>query len=145
MDDDVFIVTDDLIGQGKHSVRLHWLIPDYPLEPQAKEADTAFKTMMADRIPESQQKTSGGWRFRTPAGDFSLRVFSNRDSQWNIYRVGELAFGPAEEKSPVPSEVRGWRSLRYASKSSALSLVGIAEGELPIRFISVWTPLPRGK
>ncbi len=142
---ETWIVTDEISGTGSHLARLHWLIPDYPWEALALEEDHALDNLLKVTFPGWSQKTYVGWKFHTPVGDFSLRIFSDRETLWNIYRAGELIFGSAEEKPPVPMEIRGWRSLRYASKIPALSMGGTAAGKLPIRFISIWTPLPRRK
>jgi hypothetical protein len=142
---EIWVGTDEISGSGSHSARLHWLIPDYRWEELPQEKDIALENILREKFPGWGQKTHVGWKFHTPAGDFSLRIVSDRDPHWNFYRAGKLVFGSAEEKSPVPAEIRGWRSLRYASKVQALSLVGITEGELPVQFISIWTLLPRRK
>jgi len=144
IDSDAWVITDDLIGKGTHTARLHWLIPDYPWEPMGPEAENAPGNLFVQRFSGWKQKTSGEWKIHTPKGDFSLYINSDRDAQWNIYRAGKLVFGLPEEKGPVPAEIRGWRSLRYADKIPALSLTGTTAGVLPIRFISVWT-LPDGE
>jgi hypothetical protein len=145
MDEDIWVVTDDLIGKGSHTARLHWLIPDYPWESIAVEANARLQSILAERQMRRQDDFRGGWTFQSKVGDVTLQIWSNRNTEWTIYRAGERLIGPAEEKGPVPAEIRGWRSLRYASKLPTLSLAGIATGELPIRFISIWTPLPKGK
>ena len=142
---EIWIITDEISGSGRHSARLHWLIPDYPWEALAPEADPALEKMMRERLSGWEQKTSVGRKVRALAGDFSLRILSDRETLWNIYRAGEMVFGSREEKSPIPTEIRGWRSLRYASKLPALSIAGTAAGKLPIRFISIWSPLSRRK
>ena len=140
----VWIVTDDLSGDGSHVARLHWLIPDYPWEHFAPEAASSLPTDFSERLTGCMDGSGVGWTFHTPEGEFTLRIWSNRNVLWNLYRTGERVFGLAEEKGPVPTEIRGWRSLRYADKLPALSLAGTAAGVLPIRFISVWT-LPDGQ
>ncbi len=140
MDEDGWVVTDDLIGKGVHSVRLHWLIPDYPWETVALKPDSTMEAVLVEKFPGWKQKTIGGWKFRTPAGDYSLHIFSDLKTQWNIYRAGELVSGKPEEQETIPAEIRGWRSLRYARKLPALSIAGVIAAKLPVRFVSVWVP-----
>jgi hypothetical protein len=144
-DEDTWIVTDDLIGSGSHAARLHWLLPDYPWEWIAPEEDPALQNLLAQKMTGWKDGSGGGVILRTPVGGISLRIWSNRKAKWNLYRASKKVYGEDGAGRTVSPEIRGWRSLRYASKTPALSLVGIAEGELPVRFISVWTPLPRGK
>jgi hypothetical protein len=139
IDSDVLVINDELIGKGTHTARLHFLMPDFPWEPLAQETDPTPENMLMERLPGWKDGSGGGWMFHSPAGEFTLRIWSNRDVLWNMYRAGERVFGLAEEKGPVPAEIRGWRSLRYANKLPALSLAGTAAGVLPICFISIWT------
>ncbi|MGB7540345.1 MAG: alginate lyase family protein [Anaerolineales bacterium] len=145
MDEDTWIVTDDLIGRESHAARLHWLIPDYPWEWNNPEKDPALEKMLSEKMTGWKDGSGGGLILRMPAGGISLRIWSNRPAKWNLYRAGKKIHGEEAAGKTVPPEIRGWRSLRYASKSPALSLAGTAVGELPIRFISIWRPLPRGK
>ncbi len=143
-DEDTWIVTDDLIGSGSHAARLHWLLPDYPWEWIAPEEDPALQNLLSQKMTGWKDGSGGGLILRTTVGGISLRIWSSRKAKWNLYRAGKKVYGEDAVGKTVSPEIRGWRSLRYASKSPALSLVGISEGELPIRFISVWTPLPKG-
>jgi hypothetical protein len=144
-EEDIWIVTDKLAGTGSHSTRLHWLIPDYPWEWGGAKEDPAVEKWLAEKTKGWIERSCAGLILRTPAGGISLRVWSSRPAKWNLYRMGKKVHGENAAGKTVPPEIRGWRSLRYASKSPALSLAGIAEGELPIRFISIWSPLPRGR
>lgn len=141
MEDDVWIVTDDLLGRGKHSVRLHWLMPDYPWEWNAAEEDPALQDLLSEKMTGWKDGSGGGLTLRTPAGAVSLRVWSTRPGLWDLYRAGEKIHGADVPDKTVPFAIRGWRSLRYASKAPALSFAGIASGQLPIRFISIWSPI----
>jgi hypothetical protein len=144
-EEEAWIVTDDLLGQGTHSARLHWLLADCPWEWSLPEKDRELITLLSERMTGWKDGSGSGWLLETPAGRIALRIWSNRPVTWNIYRAGEKVFGEDAEEGTVPPAIRGWRSLRYASKSPALSLAGVAQGALPIRFISVWTRMPRGK
>jgi hypothetical protein len=144
-EEDVWIVTDDLLGRGKHAARLHWLMPDYPWEWNASEKDPALEKLLSERMTGWKDGSGGGVILHTPAGGVSLRVWSNFPADWDLCRAGERVRGEDTADRTVPDEIRGWRSLRYASKTHALSFAGNARGELPIRFISIWTPLARGE
>jgi hypothetical protein len=143
--EDAWIVIDDLLGRGPHTVRLHWLLPDYPWEWIAPDADTELHKTLSVKMTGWKDGSGGGLRLRTPAGEVKLRAWSNRPTLWNLYRAGGLIHGGVRAEDIVPAGIRGWRSLRYANKIPALSLAGFAEGQLPVRFISVWTTLPRVK
>ncbi len=142
--DGSWIVIDDLLGEGRHAARLHWLIPDYPLIWIAPK-DSKFQNILSKRIADWKDGSGAGLILRTAAGDISLRVWSSRKASWSLCRAGELLRGEEERRGPVPREIRGWRSLYYANKIPALSLAGTADGVLPIRFVSVWAPLSRRK
>jgi hypothetical protein len=139
--EDVWIITDDILGRGLHTVRLHWLIPDYPWEGFAPEQDPALRNTLSEQMTGWKDGTGGGLKLETPAGGISLRFWASRSAAWNLFRAGKRVSGPEVPDNAVSSEVRGWRSLRYANKIPALSQAGIATGDLPIRFISLWTPL----
>ncbi|MBN1440191.1 MAG: alginate lyase family protein [Anaerolineales bacterium] len=145
LDEDIWIVTDDLLGQGAHSVRLHWLIPDYPWEWNAPEKDPALVSALSEKVTGWKDGSGGGIALNTPAGGISLRIWSNRPAVWDLYRAGERMYGPETPDDTVPNAIRGWRSLRYAEKTPALSFAGKIEAELPVRLISVWAPIRRNK
>jgi hypothetical protein len=145
MDEDQWIVTDVLAGKGRHEVRLHWLIPDYPWRAMEPQMDHGLQGILMKRQLGRKEDYSGGWIFHTPAGDVSLQIWSNRKGEWTLYRAAEPLRAPAEENGPVPSEIRGWRSLRYAKKIPGLSIAGRTVADFPIRFISVWSPYPDRK
>jgi hypothetical protein len=140
IDEDKWVVIDDLMGKGRHTVRLHWLIPDFPWEWNLSEEDSALQNLLTEKVTGWKDGSGGGLILRTPAGGISLRVWSSRPAQWGLYRAGEKIHGQNESDNTVPPAIRGWRSLRYASKTPALSIAGIAMGELPVRFISIWFP-----
>jgi len=120
-----WIVVDDLLGRGAHALRLHWLAPDGELtltrgEPGDSLLD--FRYLWEDRRARAV-------------------VWGSSGMQVNIVRAGLDVFG-ASEKDPVAREVRGWRSLRYASREPALSLAMCMQASLPARFVTIWVMTP---
>jgi len=144
VNENMWVVTDDLIGSGAHTVRLHWLIPDYPWEWNDLRKDLALGELISEKMTGWKQGSGVGLILRTPAGGFSLRIWSSRPALWDLYRAGEKIHGDDTQDRTVPEAIRGWHSLRYASKIPALSLAGWTQGIGPVRFISVWIPLPCG-
>jgi hypothetical protein len=145
VEEDIWIITDDLTGKGMHSIRLHWLLPDYPWEWRGLPEDPAQEEFILGKRTGWKDGSGGLWKLDTPVGPLALRLLSSRPAIWNIHRAGEKIFGEDAPGDTIPSVIRGWRSLRYASKAPALSFAGIATGELPVRFVSIWSPLPKGK
>jgi hypothetical protein len=141
LENDVWIITDEVSGAGSHSARLHWLIPDFPWEKSEPKPNPKLQKELSERMPGWKSLTGNGWRFQTPAGEVILQIWSNSNAPWNIYRAGELISGLPEEKGPVAAETRGWQSLRYANKVPALSLAVPSAGKLPIQYLSIWTLL----
>jgi hypothetical protein len=144
MDEDIWVVTDDLIGRGTHTVRLHWLIPDYPWEWNDLGKDPAQEELISEKMMGWKDGSGVGLILRTPAGGISLRVWSSRPALWNLCRAGEKIHGEDAQDRTIPDAISGWRSLRYASKIPALALAGWTQGISPVRFISVWIPRPPG-
>jgi hypothetical protein len=138
-----WIVTDEILGEGPHRARLHWLIPDYPWKWIAAETKPEFRKILSQKTSGGKDGFCAGLRIRTPAGEFLVGIRTSQNVSWSLYRAGVLACGEAEEDGPVPQEIRGWRSLYYADKTPALSLAGTVDGVLPVRFITVWIPLGR--
>ncbi len=100
---DTWIVVDDLIGAGDHSLRLHWLLADLPHAAPAP----------------------GCLRLQMPAGQLDISVYCSAPADTSVLR--------AEAAS-----TRGWSSPAYAEKCPALSLVSLARGALPMRWITVF-------
>ena len=100
------------------SVRLHWLLPDWPWNFQT---DTL--------------------RLTSPKGAILLRIQAGEpaDGQatekvaFQIARAGELLFGEGSV-----SATRGWVSPTYGYKQAALSLSATLSGSLPLSLTSEW-------
>jgi hypothetical protein len=144
-EDDIWVVTDEIAGTGRHTARLHWLLPDYPWEPAAPGGDPIAENLRAEKFPAAAEGAAVGIVFRTPAGGIVLRIWSDKPIGWDLFREGRRIGGTGTADETVPGEIRGWRSVRYGSKLPALSVSVLATGETPIRFVSIWAPAPRGK
>lgn len=109
--EDLWIVVDDLLGEGKHDLRLHWLLADLPFVEDAERRQVSL--CMGE-------------------GDYVLRVFSAIPVQAN--GEFELIRG-TEESAP-----RGWKSSYYGVRHPALSVAFCTVAQLPSRFVSVFAP-----
>ena len=122
--DDLWLVADDLLGQGEHTLCLHWLLPD---------------------LPYTLDEEAGQLLLQSPQGPFSIRVWCSQPGIFRLIRGGE----PVSSALPSPSApsltLRGWRSLYYAYKEPALSLSLDAIARLPVRFLTLLIPGDRVK
>jgi hypothetical protein len=111
---DIWVVVDDLTGDGIHDCTLQWLAPDVPLEIQEPgEACLSF-----------------------PAGKMSMRLACSAEGYFDCIRAGERVFG----WSPHPARPdRGWISRYYAQRTPALSFALQSNSLLPIRFLTIMT------
>jgi hypothetical protein len=121
----VWVIVDDLLGHGLHTVRLHWLLSDLS-DPRFESAPHSTPS-----LAEVQAQVKGD--------PVLLQVRSSTPASWNVASAGQLLSGTPDETEPMPTEIRGWHSTRYASLTPALSLVGSARAALPVRWISVWS------
>ncbi len=105
-------ITDRVEGSGRHELRVHWLLPDWPWE-----------------LDETTLVVHG------PAGTARLRFHHPEDGAARIQlaRAGESLAG-----DPV-SPTAGWVSPTYAVRKPALSFSLIWAGELPVAIESGWT------
>ena len=112
--DDSWIVIDDMCGAGRHSARLHWLLPDLPCRVEGPRLD-----------------------LETPRGKYLLLAFCSSDAAVSLMRAGDVLLGEA------PADpVRGWISPYYGEKQAALSLAIDAYDQFPLRFVTVFSPNP---
>lgn len=114
LDDDTWIVVDDLLGTGDHAIRLHWLFPDVQFkftQPGIVDLDFA-------------------------AGIARVAVASTSQLAISLVRAGQTVYGEEEQ---VGDPSRGWRSRYYSRKEPALSFVAESRSSLPARFVAVIT------
>jgi asparagine synthase (glutamine-hydrolysing) len=107
---DVWNITDDILGDGRHRVRLHWLLPDFPAA-----VDHAGDTV----------------QLKSPKGVVHIRAKCATHANFTLVRAGTRIAGSVSDPDHL---VRGWVSPTYASKQPALSLALEAHGMLPITF-----------
>jgi hypothetical protein len=110
----IWVVVDDLVGQGSHECRLHWLTADFPFGIQEP----------------------GAVRLSLPHGDVNISLACSASAQFDCVRAGERVSG----RSPLPADLdRGWISRYYAQRTPALSFSLQARALLPVRFLTVVT------
>jgi hypothetical protein len=106
---DTWKIVDEVLGNGRHRVRLHWLFADFP------------STIDAD---------AGTLKLKTPRGSVTLSTTCTVATDFSLIRAGETIAGAAS----CSDMARGWISRTYASKEPALSLALEADATLPVRF-----------
>jgi asparagine synthase (glutamine-hydrolysing) len=111
IEEDLWCVVDDLLGEGVHSSRMAWTLPD-----------SSWKWDVGTLHVELQEN-----QFRMHCEGISGKI--------GIFRAGEHIAGDVVEG---PVHLWGWRSPTYAVKEPALSVVREGEGELPLRFLTYW-------
>jgi len=111
---DLWNIRDDILGDGQHLVRLHWLLPDFP-------------AVVDDSV--------GTIQLKTPKGPVHIRAKCTTHANFTLVRAGELIAGSV---SGPDEPARGWVSPTYANKQPALSFALEACGKLPIRFETVF-------
>lgn len=111
--EDAWVITDDLVGSGEHTTRLHWLSPDWPCEVVS---DSPLSAILS-----------------TPQVRFHWNFYCSSVASGRVIRAGKvLTGGPANDVSTL-----GWRSPTYGELCPALSLVVSARPILPVRFVTV--------
>lgn len=118
-DIDSYIIVDDIIGDSVTKARLHWLFPDYPFTWDHEASRLVLKTQV---------------------GEFQCVMLVPRPYFASIAKGGEVVAGMCSDSEKSNLEVRGWRSLYYGEKESALSLAVETDSRLPVRFVSVLAP-----
>lgn len=106
---DLWVIVDDVTGDGSHRIRLHWQAGDYEFAGPTAE-------------------TPNRLRLWTPQGGFDIGVYGSAGQAATSTNV---MFGQTE---PQP---RGWVSRYYGVKTPAPSLEVLSEGPLPVRLVTV--------
>ncbi len=123
-------------GQGSstrlHTIRLHWLLPDWEWELR--------KTTLSIKSPRGWINLAIHPENRTDSGSQSqpnLSIF--------LVRAGEMIYPPPDKPSfdikTSLGEIAtlGWFSPTYAQKVPALSFLIDTRGHLPVNLVSQWT------
>jgi len=116
--EDAWVVVDDLLGAGKHELRLHWLLPNLPFAAMA--ASPFCAVFSAEKI-----------RFR-------WNVFSSAPGSAAIIRGGKNVAGDivgVDRKED--EELLGWESPTYGELRPAISLLYRVQAPLPVRIVTV--------
>ncbi len=114
------------VVQPPHTVRLHWLLPDWPWELD----DTTTDDRLALRI-----KSPYGW-IKLVVGVISDQTEESSQPlplQLDLVRAGESLFG-----RQIPDPTWGWVSPTYGVKLPTLSASYLVICTLPIRLESRW-------
>jgi hypothetical protein len=112
--EDAWVVVDDLLGAGKHELRLHWLLPNLPF---AAMAASPFCAVF------SAEKTRFHWN-----------VFSSFPGSAAIIRGGKNVAGNIVGGK---EELLGWESPTYGERRPAISLLYRVQAPLPVRIVTV--------
>jgi len=110
-DDRLWLVVDELIGDGAHKLRSGWLLPDAPW-----------------RMDGNSLAIDGA------VGEFKVELLT-QEVAWGIVRAGKVIAG---EDVTDCKEILGWYSPTYAYKQPGLYLAASVEGELPLRLVTRW-------
>jgi len=112
-----------------HTIRLHWLLPDWEFEIREATETTDFPRY---RI-----------RICSPYGWISLSIGkashndvsqASQSAKLQIVRAGELLYGSGEV-----NPIYGWTSPTYGDKIPALACILNISQPLPIKLKSIWT------
>jgi hypothetical protein len=110
--DELWMIVDDILGSGQHTLRSGWLLPDSPW------------------------RMNGGTLAMDGAqGQYEVK-FTSKGVLCGLYRAGQLVEG--EELTDCP-EILGWYSPTYAYKEPGLYFIGSIKGDLPLRSVSLWS------
>ncbi|MEK7682655.1 MAG: alginate lyase family protein [Chloroflexota bacterium] len=109
--DALWVVIDELHGDGRHRGRVVWTLPDWKWDLNDRE-------LVLDGEP----------------GQVVLKI-EPESASLALYRAGERLAGDLAEPD---AEVLGWWSPTYGYKEPALCLVVSIEGDLPARLATWW-------
>jgi hypothetical protein len=112
--EDAWVVIDDIVGPGEHEIRLHWLVPDLPLESISY---SPFHAVFAAKV-----------------GPIAWNILARTEGKASLIRAGKSL---RPEVSLAHTEVLGWESPTYGELRPAVSIVYRTRAKLPVRFITV--------
>jgi hypothetical protein len=112
-------IVDDIDGAGSHSVRLHWLAPDFPYQ----FSDAPFRVT-----------------FNSGQSQIHWNVFAAAPGNALLVRAGKRTLtktASANEFAEVDTQLLGWESPTYGDLQPAVSLLYQTRSQLPVRFVTV--------
>lgn len=109
-----WVIVDDLLGSGEHDVRLHWLLPDQPLELVSNSPLQAVLTTKHARVQWNISCSSPGKAAMVKAGKSS-----------------------APDVTAADTRLLGWESPTYGELRPAVSLIYHTQARMPVRLITV--------
>jgi len=109
--DALWVVIDELHGEGRHRGRVVWTLPDWKWDLNDRE-------LVLEGEP----------------GQVVLKI-EPESASLALYRAGERLAGDLAEPD---AKVLGWWSPTYGYKEPALCLVVSIEGDLPARLATWW-------
>jgi asparagine synthase (glutamine-hydrolysing) len=112
--DDAWLIADDVLGSGRHTATLAWLLPDSP-DPRLEIGGLSLHWPGVSLLIEVE----------TPQQEASPRSA--------LYREGGRIAGEAIRHA---AGTWGWHSHTYAHRRPALTLVSEVEGPLPLRVVT---------
>lgn len=116
--EDAWVIVDDLLGEGKHDLRLHWLLPDLTFETKATS-------------PFCVKLSSENTRFR-------WNIFSSIPGETAIIRAGKNVAGDIALENKIKDlELLGWESPTYGELRPAISLLYRVQAAIPVRMVTV--------
>ena len=110
LEDDVWVIVDDLLGEGRHTMTTRWHLMDAPVTLDAARSCATLQT---------------------PAGPISLSISSSGGSAQRL----EIIRGRDE-----PGDVQGFTSDYYGEKLPIPTLEAEWRCELPLRIVTVVSP-----
>jgi hypothetical protein len=111
--EDAWVIVDDLLGAGEHELRLHWLLPDLPLEVSASSPFCA--AFSAEKVR------------------FHWNVFCSSPGSAAVIRGGKVLTGGP---TGGDEELLGWESPTYGERCPAISLLYHVQAALPVRIVT---------
>jgi hypothetical protein len=125
-----WVIVDQLIGPADHThtVRLHWLLPDWQYEIHQAPAATDFPDYRL-RILSPYGWITLEMGMVTPASSNQL----SQQPQIKLIRAGRLLYGIGEV-----NPISGWSSPTYGEKIPALACILMVTQSIPIALQSLW-------
>jgi hypothetical protein len=113
--DGCWLVIDEVRGTGEHEIRLHWLLPDLPI----------------NRVSDNPFQVS----FDLEQAPILWTIFGSVPGNAGLIRGGKSLTDEQQEQSDT--RTLGWISPTYGELQPAVSLVYRVKSSLPVRLITL--------